>query len=104
MTSSEPKNCLWIFCPQMTLHDIPKIPQIGVNYIFSGPCNYEYDFIIHNEDAADGNRFILWTMNNAHTKTHVPSAYRTHSTEEMLKPYRNISSVVLKQIYRNYYR
>ena len=30
MTSSEPKNCLWIFCPQMTLHDIPKIPQIGV--------------------------------------------------------------------------
>ena len=73
-------------------------------YFLSGPCNYEYDFIIHNEDAADGNRFILWTMNNAHTKTHVPSAYRTHSTEEMLKPYRNISSVVLKQIYRNYYR
>ena len=31
MTSSEPKMCLWIFCPQMTLHDIPKIPQIGVN-------------------------------------------------------------------------
>ena len=30
MTSSEPKMCLWIFCPQMTLHDIPKIPQIGV--------------------------------------------------------------------------
>lgn len=70
---------------------------------YCGPCNYEYDFIIHNEDAAESNRFILWTMNNAHTKTHVPSAYRTHSTEEMLKPYRNISSVVLKQIYRNYY-
>ena len=30
MTSSESKMCLWIFCPQMTLHDIPKIPQIGV--------------------------------------------------------------------------
>ena len=31
MTSSELKKCLWIFCPQRTLHDIPKIPQIGVN-------------------------------------------------------------------------
>ena len=38
MTSSEPKNCLWIFCPQMTLHDIPKIPQIGVKWagLYSG--------------------------------------------------------------------
>ena len=30
MTSSEPKMWLWIFCPQMTLHDIPKMSQIGV--------------------------------------------------------------------------
>ena len=32
MTSSEPKMWLWIFCPQMTLHDIPKMSQIGVNW------------------------------------------------------------------------
>ena len=30
MTSSEPKMRLWIFCPKMTLHDIPKMSQIGV--------------------------------------------------------------------------
>ena len=30
MTSSEPKMRLWIFCPQMTPHDIPKMSQIGV--------------------------------------------------------------------------
>ena len=30
MTSSEPKMCLWIFRPRMTLHDIPKISHIGV--------------------------------------------------------------------------
>ena len=30
MTSSEPKMRLWIFCPQMTLHDIPRMSQIGV--------------------------------------------------------------------------
>ena len=29
MTSSGPKMWLWIFCPQMTLHDIPKMSQIG---------------------------------------------------------------------------
>ena len=40
MTSSEPKMFLWIFCPQMTLHDIPKMSQIGVKISdrFSGPC------------------------------------------------------------------
>ena len=30
MMSSEPKMSLWIFCPQMTFHDIPKISQIRV--------------------------------------------------------------------------
>ena len=30
MTSSELKMWLWIFCPQMTLDDIPKMSQIGV--------------------------------------------------------------------------
>ena len=30
MTSSEIKIWLWIFCPQMTLHDVPKMFQIGV--------------------------------------------------------------------------
>ena len=34
MTSSELKKCLWIFCPQRTPHDIPKIPQIGVKDIY----------------------------------------------------------------------
>ena len=32
MTSSEPEMWLWIFCPQMTLHDIPKMSQIGVKF------------------------------------------------------------------------
>ena len=31
MTSSKPKKLLWIFCPEMTLPDVPEIPQIGVN-------------------------------------------------------------------------
>ena len=39
MTSSELKKCLWIFCPQRTLHDIPKIPQIGVKSGFAFPGN-----------------------------------------------------------------
>ena len=29
------KKLMWIFCPQMTLHDIPKIPQIGANGAYS---------------------------------------------------------------------
>ena len=45
MTSSEPKNRLWIFCPQMTLHDIPKIPQIGVkgHFPFSLPLAVQFE-------------------------------------------------------------
>ena len=31
MTSSVRKKRLWIFCPQMTLHSVPKMSQIGVN-------------------------------------------------------------------------
>ena len=33
MTSSEPKMRLWILCPQMTLHDVPKMSKIGVKHI-----------------------------------------------------------------------
>ena len=36
MTSS--KMWLWIFCPQITLHDIPKMSQIGVN-----KADYNFD-------------------------------------------------------------
>ena len=39
MTSSKPKKWLWIFCPEMTLPDVPEIPQIGVKrFYFSYLC------------------------------------------------------------------
>ena len=52
MTSSEPKMWLWIFYPQMTLHDIPKMSQIGVKargWIRSAPSILHYDWLIRME-------------------------------------------------------
>ena len=40
---------------------------------FSSPCNFEYDFIIPNENSTDANRFIIWAMNDARSRTYVPS-------------------------------
>ena len=40
-------------------------------------------------------------------KTHMPAAYKGHTTSEldqMIQNYKNISIEVLRQIYRNYYR
>ena len=34
MTSSKPKKWLWIFCPEMTLSDVPEIPKIGAKENF----------------------------------------------------------------------
>ena len=71
---------------------------------FSGTCNFDYDFIIKNEDAYYDNKFILWAM-GLQRKTHVPGKYKGAVTvDSMLEPYRNISSHVIEQIYRNYYR
>ena len=72
-------------------------------------CNYEYDFIIHNEEANDDNRFIVSLLNSKRGvneyKTHVPGKYKaSQSFDKILEPYQNISRVVIEKIYRNYYR
>lgn len=70
---------------------------------YCGTCNFDYDFIIKNEDAYYDNKFILWAM-GLQRKTHVPGKYKGAVTvDSMLEPYRNISSHVIEQIYRNYY-
>ena len=48
MTSSEIKIRLWIFCPQMTLHDVPKMFQIGVKLGQLG-----LRFVFESEKASD---------------------------------------------------
>jgi len=73
-------------------------------HVFSSPCNFEYDFIIPNENSTDANRFIIWAMNDARSRTYVPSAYHSHTNAEMVRPFFNVSAAVLKDIYRNYFR
>ena len=56
MTSSKPKKWLWIFCPEMTLPDVPEIPQIGVK----GPWKPDIDSPFNDTLAWDrsGKEFV----------------------------------------------
>lgn len=70
---------------------------------YCGTCNFDYDFIIKNEDAYNDNKFILWAM-GLQRKTHVPGKYKgAVSMDMMLEPYKNVPLPVLEKIYRNFY-
>jgi len=73
---------------------------------FSGTCNFDYDFIVHQENANVENSFILAAMKakNKVPAIHIAGKYNgSVSTDSMLEPYRNISIAVMERIYRNYY-
>ena len=73
-------------------------------YLFSGTCNFDYDFLIKNEEAYFDNKFFLWSM-KMQSKTHVPGKYKGAVTmDHMLEPYKNVPQNVIEKIYRNYYR
>ena len=55
MTSSELEMWLWIFCPQMTLHDVPKMFQIGVN---SYDMKYQFNSYDMKNDQAGNQKLI----------------------------------------------
>ena len=62
MTSSKPKKYLWIFCPEMTLPDVPKIPQIGVK-IFGFHPTYNWSnltALIRWKCVWNRNFYITW--------------------------------------------
>jgi len=50
-------------------------------HVFSSPCNFEYDFIIPNENSTDANRFIIWAMNDARSRTYVPSGAKNFNSQ-----------------------
>ena len=72
---------------------------------FSGPCNNEYEFIVHQEHGSEEQEFILKAM-NVEDQTHIPGKYLTalKSYDEMLENFRGISEFVIKELYRIYYR
>ena len=74
-------------------------------YNFSGPCNNEYEFIVHQEHGSEEQEFILKAM-NVEDQTHIPGKYLTalKSYDEMLENFRGISEFVIKELYRIYYR
>ena len=75
------------------------------NNNFSGPCNNEYEFIVHQEHGSEEQEFILKAM-NVEDQTHIPGKYLTalKSYDEMLENFRGISEFVIKELYRIYYR
>ena len=75
------------------------------NLIFSGPCNNEYEFIVHQEHGSEEQEFILKAM-KVDDKTHIPGKYTTalKSYDEMLENFQGISEYVIKELYKTYYR
>ena len=76
-----------------------------LNLIFSGPCNNEYEFIVHQEHGSEEQEFILKAM-KVDDKTHIPGKYTTalKSYDEMLENFQGISEYVIKELYKTYYR
>ena len=90
----------------MRFHAITGIKTtIFKNDNFSGPCNNEYEFIVHQEHGSEEQEFILKAM-NVEDQTHIPGKYLTalKSYDEMLENFRGISEFVIKELYRIYYR
>ena len=69
-----------------------------------GPCNNEFEFIVHQEHGSEEQDFILKAM-KVDDKTHIPGKYKTalKSYDEMLDSFRNISQYVIKELYRTYF-
>jgi len=69
-----------------------------------GPCNNEYEFIVHQEHGSEEQEFILKAM-EVEDQTHIPGKYTTalKSYDEMLENFRGISEFVIKELYRIYY-
>ena len=69
-----------------------------------GPCNNEFEYIVHQEHGSEEQDFILKAM-KVDDKTHIPGKYKTalKSYDEMLDSFRNISQYVIKELYRTYF-
>jgi len=73
--------------------------------IFSSACNFDYDFIVHQENANVENSFIMAAMKARKMvpNSHIPGRYGGPNMGESLEPFRNISTYVLESIYKNFY-
>ena len=96
------------FCYEHKHYRSPILPYFPIFYQpfnFSGPCNNEYEFIVHQEHGSEEQEFILKAM-NVEDQTHIPGKYLTalKSYDEMLENFRGISEFVIKELYRIYYR
>ena len=74
--------------------------------IFSSACNFDYDFIVHQENANVENSFIMAAMKARKMvpNSHIPGRYGGPNMGESLEPFRNISTYVLESLYKNFYR
>lgn len=69
-----------------------------------GPCNNEYDFIVHQEHGSEEQEFILKAMDVA-DKTHIPGKYQTalKGYDEILTNFVDVPEAVIKELYKIYY-
>ena len=58
-----------------------------------GPCNNEFEFIVHQENGSEEQDFILRALKVA-DKTHIPGKYTTalKNDDEIVKYFEGISS------------
>lgn len=69
-----------------------------------GPCNNEFDFVVHQEQGSEEQEFILKAMNVAES-THIPGKYTTalKGYDDVIEFYKGIPKSVLEQLYKIYY-
>ena len=70
-----------------------------------GPCNNEFEFIVHQENGSEEQDFILRALKVA-DKTHIPGKYTTalKNDDEIVKYFEGISKIVIQELYRIYYQ
>lgn len=70
-----------------------------------GPCNNEYDFIVHQEHGSEEQDFILKALDVA-GQTHIPGKYTTalKGYDEIIEKFEGISEYVIKELYKIYYQ
>jgi len=70
-----------------------------------GPCNNEYDFIVHQEHGSEEQEFILKAL-NVEDQTHIPGKYTTalKGFDEIIQKFEGIPEYVIQELYKIYYQ
>lgn len=94
----------------LTSYDFQRDKHWVSMYEYCSPCQFDYEFITKQETADEDHEAILSRYTAKYPRLHVPSANKSYNYHDatldiskLAEPYKNLSKLVIQNLYKSYY-